>query len=179
VKFRFFTICLRVLRDSSSLAQGFLRILQYSRTTSAIRKYKTQLVYYNVKENTEKMVNTLANLQRGALLKGFKSIWLNSKSWKSFREFKEEKDKLVKTYNEALSAKDREIAQYIKKIEELNNLTAASKSKENDFVSKLKQKEKHIAALELEKVNILNSKKSISGDSTAISIKVLEERVRI
>jgi len=165
-------------KDSVSLAQGFLRILQYSKTSSALRKYKTQLVYYNVKENTEKLVNSLGNLQKGALLKGFKAIWLNSKSWKTFREFKDEKDKLVKTYNEALSSKDREIAMYVKKIEDLNNLTAASKSKENDFVSKLKQKEKHIAALELEKVNILNSKKSISGDSTAISIKVLEERVR-
>lgn len=111
------------------------------------------------------------------MLKGFKAIWLKSKAWKTEKLYKEEKEKYLKTLNDAVIAKDKEIAQYAKKIDELNNTLLTSKSKENDFISKIKHKEKQIATLEMEKGDILKAKKSISGDSTSTSIRILEERV--
>lgn len=154
-----------------------MRILQHSRTTSALRKYKTQLIYYNLKDNTEKLTNSLANLYKGSLLRGFKAIWFTSKAWKSERIFKEEREKYIKSFNEAIANKDKEVGQYMKKLDELNNVAISSKNKENELLSKLKSRDKQIASLEQEKSDIMKSKKGPSGDSTAISIKVLEEKV--
>jgi len=165
-------------KESTHIAQAFHRILLHNKTTHELRKYKTQLIYHNVKDNTERMSRALANLYKGSLSRGFKAIYFTAETWKNERLLKNEKEKYAKTFSEALANKDKEIASYIKKIEELNGQVAASRSKETDFASKLKHKEKQLAALELEKVDILKSKKSMSGDSTSISIKVLEERLR-
>ena len=111
--------------------------------------------------------------------RGFKAIWFTSKAWKNERIFKEEKEKYAKTLNDVIAAKDKELSQYNKKFEELNSLVQSSKTKEADFAVKLKQKERQISALELEKADILRSKKIVSGDSTAVSIRPFEERVGV
>lgn len=112
-------------------------------------------------------------------MKGFRAILFVSKAWKNEKAMKEEKEKYIKSYNEALLSKNQELIQSNKKVEELNAILAASRSKENDLMSKLKQKEKQILALESENVDLTRSKKSPSGDGTAHStIRALEERVR-
>jgi len=130
-----------------------------------------------LKDNTEKLTGAIGNLYKGCMLRGFKAIWLKSKSWKTEKLYKEEKEKYLKTLNDTVIAKDKELAQYAKKVDELNTILLNSKSKENDLMSKLKHKEKQVAALEMEKGDILKAKKSISGDSTNTSIRILEERV--
>lgn len=141
----------------------------------ALRKYKTQLIYYNLKDNTEKLAKVLGKLHRGSLFKGYKAIWFASRIWKKEKVFKEEKEKYIQSFNEALSIKDKELVQRNKKVEELTNILESYKGKENEWLSKLKHAEKQKAALEFERNEILKSKKSASGDSTAISY--LEEKV--
>jgi len=165
-------------KESSNATNAFQKILEHSKASQTIKKYRTQLIYYNLKDNTQTLTTAINNLYKGCMLKGFKAIWLKSKAWKTEKLYKEEKDKYLKTLNDAIIAKDKEIAQYAKKIDELNNSVLASKSKENDFITKIKHKEKQIAALEMEKGDILKAKKSISGDSTNTSIRILEERIR-
>ena len=162
-------------RESANVSQAFVIIIQYARAVQALRKYKTQLIYYNLKDNTEKLVKVLAKLHRGSMLKGYKAIWFTSRMWKREKIFKEEKEKYIQSFNEALSVKDKDLIQRNKKIEELTSMLESYKGKENEWLSKLKHAEKQKAALEFEKNEILKSKKSASGDTTAISY--LEEKV--
>ena len=109
--------------------------------------------------------------------KGFRAIWFASKISKKEKTFKDEKEKYIKTFNDAMLVKDQEIIQYSKRTEELGNLLMAAKSKENDLMTKIKQKDKQIAALEFERTDPGKTKKSPAGDRTAHSIRALEERV--
>ena len=160
-------------KESINVAQAFSKINSETKNASALRKYKTQLVYYSLKDNTSQLVNAIANLHKKSVLKGFKALWFTSKAYKNERVFKEEKEK----YTESLVAKDREITQYAKKLEELNSIAISSKNKEAELMSKLKQREKQISALEVEKADVLKSKKSISGENTALN-RALEEKLR-
>jgi 23S rRNA pseudoU1915 N3-methylase RlmH len=121
----------------------------------------------------------VAILHKGSLSKGFRAIWFASKITKKEKTFKEEKEKYIKTFNEAMLVKDQEITQYSKRVDELGNLVMAAKSKENDLLTKVKQKDKQIATLEFERNDPGKTKKSPAGDRTAHSIRALEERVGI
>jgi len=123
------------------------------------------------------MVRGLSQLQRGSLNRGFRAIWLLSKLYKAEKHFKEEREKYIKSFNESLLAKDAEITTYKKKIEDLNGVVIASRTKEADLLAKLKQREKQIQSLEAERADIIKSKKS-SGGENAQEIKALEEQIR-
>ncbi len=123
------------------------------------------------------MARTLGSIKRSGVTKGFKAIWLFSKFSRAEKQLKEEKEKYIKGYNEAIGAKDSEILQYKKKLEDLNLAIQSSKNKEAELNNKLKSREKQIQALENEKIEIGKSKKVPAGESSQ-EIRYLEDQIR-
>jgi chromosome segregation ATPase len=130
-----------------------------------------------LKDSVEKFTKVLSKAENGAYTKGFRAIWLISKLARAEKQMKEEKEKYIKGFNESIGAKDLEITQQKKKIEELNNAVHSVKSKEGDLVAKIKHREKQIQALEAEKVELSKNRKASQGESNQ-DYRNLEEQIR-
>lgn len=128
-----------------------------------------------MKGNVEGFGATLKKYQRKPLLSAFKSILLHSKLVKVDKNQREDREKYSRTYQETMSAKEAEIHEFKKKIEDLNLSLASAKAKENELTAKITSKEKQIYTLEKERNELLKNGKS--GSSQKLDLKSLEEQL--
>ncbi|CAM6000561.1 unnamed protein product [Sphagnum balticum] len=128
-----------------------------------------------MKGNVDSFGTILKKFQRRPLLNAFKSVLLHSKLVKADKNQREEKEKYSKTFQETMSAKEAEIHEFKKKIEDLNLSLASARSKENELTTKITNKEKQIYALEKERNELLKNGKS--GSTQKLDLKSLEEQL--
>lgn len=150
-------------RESNRITQAFSKILEHGKMNTALRRHRTQLIYYNLKDNTEKLVNVLNSLRRKSQHRAFKAVWLTGKVWKAEKQFRDEKDKYIKTFNDALAAKEKEVIQHKKKADDFT-------SKEDNYKLQINELKKQLEN---------GFAKNHSGANTTASIKELQERVEI
>ena len=107
----------------------------------------------------ELLARSVNRLRKKQLAKAFSLFQFKHKLYRYEKRIKEDKERLNSTFNEALAGKERELNGFSKKIIELTNIIGTSKTKENEFIVKLKQKDKIISQLEAEKYDLMKTKK--------------------
>ena len=105
------------------------------------------------------LVRSINRLKKKQLGRTFDFLQLNHKLYHYDQKIKEDKNRLTLTFNDALIAKEKELTGFTKRVIELNNSIGSSKTRENEFIIKLKQKDKIISQLEAEKYDLMKTKK--------------------
>jgi len=156
------------------MAFAFLQICKSVTPNPNLQNYKLKVAYFKLLANTRKFVSILNKFNRKPLLEGFKAILLGSKLIKAERQYREEKERFSLKFNETVSAKDSEIHDYKKRIEDMNEAILASKAREAEIINKIKAKEKHIYTLETQKADLIKNRKN---SNASIDIRSLEEQL--